>query len=244
MTAITSLSAAAPIVHPVPRQPGCTNPVPCQVAGFTYKSQYCQSCFDRHIAEYDARVEAQPNPHPIYFWTEYTSLSTSDRAEVRTARNEALAWATQERGADGCGLTQNEVIDAIRSAEADAIFQARQREVEGAEGSQPTITDHYDVSRVSEIEWSGFQLGLEGYAVAGSPEYTPEERKAFLRGHAAGFAEYEDTEYDRWVTEQEWLDSAYLTDADRAHQVERDRVNYSMFFDRSRQVMSGIVIDR
>ena len=53
---------------------------------------------------------------------------------------------------------------------------------------------------------------MAGEAVAGSPEHTEEERAAFLRGHAAGFAAYEeecwaelqaDADYQDWVAEQD-----------------------------------------
>ncbi len=68
---------------------------------------------------------------------------------------------------------------------------------------EPTVEDTVTISPLAELEWLGFELGLEGEAVTGSAEYSDEERAAFERGHAAGFKAYTE-EIDREY--QDYLD--------------------------------------
>ena len=97
---------------------------------------------------------------------------------------------------------------------------------------RPTFEDTVEISAIAEAEWLGFSLGVEGFAVGGPAHYTADELAAFMRGHAAGFAQYEADEFDNWNSEQERLAELYETAEDRAHQAEVDRTNHECFFGR------------
>ncbi len=147
---------------------------------------------------------APPAPAPYVAWADRPRLTDAERAEVNATRNEALWDAEHDTGTDGDGLTPAELGRWVRQAEAEAIaavMDARDR-VE-AQGPRPTAEDRVEVSAVAQAEWMGHRVGSEGIAAKPTADHSPEEREAFRRGHAAGFQEFEDEEFDRWVTRQE-----------------------------------------
>jgi hypothetical protein len=89
-----------------------------------------------------------------------------------------------------------------------------------AEGPRPTFEDAVTISPAGEVEWLGFELGCNGFAVVGPAHYSAAELEAFMRGHAAGFAAYEEAEAAGWQEEQDRQDEAFGDPADRIPDVE------------------------